>query len=149
MLGFLEHALKQTPEQADVVHDLLAFLAEQMIEMNTAKQAEVKGFLSWLEREIGAKIADLKNKTKLKDYHDGTFEVLLEVLKENHRALSVDAGERKFQDRLAKEYADSLAKLSPLKARLEATDHLIDQIVYKLYGLSDAEIAVVEGVSTS
>jgi len=144
VLGFVEHALKQTPEQTDVVHDLLAFLAEQMIEMNKAKQTEVRGFLGWLEREIGAKIDDLKNKTKLKDYHDGVFEVLLEVLKENHRTLSVDPSERKFQDRLAKEYTDSLAKLGPLKARLEATDRLIDQIVYKLYGLTEEEITTVE-----
>lgn len=28
-----------------VVHDLLAFLAEQMLEMNRAKQREIKGFL--------------------------------------------------------------------------------------------------------
>lgn len=149
VLGFVEHALKQTPEQADVVHDLLAFLAEQMIEMNKAKQTEVKGFLGWLERELGAKVDDLKNKTKLKDYHDGTFEVLLEVLKENRRSLSVDPSERKFQDRLAKEYTHSLTKLGPLKTRLEATDRLIDQIVYKLYGLSDAEIAVVEGIAST
>src|SRR5262249_44173123 len=129
VLGFVEHALKQIPEQSDVVHDLLAFLAEQMIEMNKAKQEEVRGFLGWLEREIGAKVDDLKNKTKLKDYHDSTFEVLLDVLKENHRALSIDPSERKFQDRLAKEYGNSLAKLGPLKARIEATDRLIDQIV--------------------
>ncbi len=148
VLGFVEHALKQIPEQADVVHDLLAFLAEQMIEANKAKQAEVKGFLGWLEREIGAKVDDLKNKTKLKYYHDGTFEVLLEVLKENHRAFSVNPSERKFQDRLAREYTDSLAKLGPLKTRLEAIDRLIDQIVYRLYGLTEEEVKLVEGKSS-
>ena len=42
--------------RSDVVHDLLAYLAEQMIAMNKAKQAEVKGFLAWLSREIGAPI---------------------------------------------------------------------------------------------
>lgn len=36
-------------EKSDVVHDVLAFLAEQLIEMNKTKQAEIKGFLSWLE----------------------------------------------------------------------------------------------------
>jgi hypothetical protein len=112
--------------------------------MNKAKQAEVRGFLGWLEREINTKVEDLKNKTKLKDYHDGTFEVLLEVLKENHRVLSVDPSERKFQDRLAKEYGNSLAKLGPLKARLGATDRLIDQIVYQLYGLTEEETSLIE-----
>ena len=35
--------------------------------------------------------------------------------------------------------------LLPLKARLAATDRLIDQVVYRLYGLTEEEIAVVEG----
>jgi len=30
-------------------------------------------------------------------------------------------------------------------ARIEATDRLLDQIVYKLYGLTEEEIKVVEG----
>ena len=32
-----------------------------------------------------------------------------------------------------------------LAARIQATDWLIDQIVYKLYGLTEEEIAIVEG----
>jgi hypothetical protein len=41
-------------EQSDVVHDLLAFLAERMLEMNKQKQQEIKGFLGWLEGEVGS-----------------------------------------------------------------------------------------------
>ena len=40
-------------EKSDVVHDLLAFLAERMLEMNKQKQQEIKGFLGWLESFIG------------------------------------------------------------------------------------------------
>jgi hypothetical protein len=43
------------------------------------------------------------------------------------------------------EYEASLAKLLPLKQRLAATDRLIDRVVYRLYGLADEEVAVVEG----
>jgi len=32
-----------------------------------------------------------------------------------------------------------------LQRRIDATDHEIDQLVYELYGLSDKEIAIVEG----
>jgi hypothetical protein len=32
-----------------------------------------------------------------------------------------------------------------LLARIAATDRLIDRIVYRLYGLTEEEIAVVEG----
>jgi len=45
---------------------------------------------------------------------------------------------------LAQEYEVSLEKLLPLKARLAATDRLIDLIVYRLYGLTEEEVAVVE-----
>jgi hypothetical protein len=41
--------LSAQPEEADVVHDLLAYLAEQMIDLNKRKQAEQKRFLGWLE----------------------------------------------------------------------------------------------------
>jgi hypothetical protein len=50
-----------------------------------------------------------------------------------------------FQEQLASEYEASLDKLLPIKQRLAATDRLIDRVVYQLYGLSDEEIAVVEG----
>jgi len=40
-------------EKSDVVHDLLAFLAEKMLEMNKQKQQEIKGFLGWLESYLG------------------------------------------------------------------------------------------------
>jgi hypothetical protein len=35
--------------------------------------------------------------------------------------------------------------LRPLLADIEATDWIIDRIVYRLYRLTDEEIAVVEG----
>jgi len=35
--------------------------------------------------------------------------------------------------------------LAPLKAKIKATDNLIDQIVYDLYGLTPEEIEIVEG----
>ncbi len=38
-----------------------------------------------------------------------------------------------------------LNDITPLKVHIKATDNLIDQIVYRLYGLTDAEIAIVEG----
>jgi hypothetical protein len=36
-------------------------------------------------------------------------------------------------------------RLAPLMERIQRTDWLIDQIVYRLYGLTGAEVAVVEG----
>ncbi len=39
-------------------------------------------------------------------------------------------------------------QLQSLLARIAATDRLIDLIVYRLYGLTEEEVAVVEGLAT-
>ncbi|MBS1253770.1 MAG: hypothetical protein MAG451_02823 [Anaerolineales bacterium] len=36
-------------------------------------------------------------------------------------------------------------ELAEVKRRIQLTDDLIDQIVYRLYGLTEEEIAIVEG----
>jgi translation initiation factor 2B subunit (eIF-2B alpha/beta/delta family) len=142
-LQWVEQELKQS--RNDTVHDFLAYLAEQMIELNRAKDEEVKGFLKWLEREIGTGIDTLTNKTAVKEYHDNDFNHLLDVLKKNKNKISIDPTNRKIQESLEKHFEESMSVLKPLKDKIKATDDLIDQIVYKLYGLTDEEIEIVEG----
>ena len=129
----------------DTSHDFLAYLAEQMIEMNKAKGNEIKGFVKWLEREIGAEIDTLANKTAIKEYHDNDFSHLLDVLKKNKSRLSIDPSNRKTQELLEKHFTKSMFVLEPLKGKIKTTDELIDRIVYKLYGLTDEEIRIVSG----
>ena len=43
---------------------------------------------------------------------------------------------------MRKEYEGSLERILPLKDRLARTDALIDQVVYRLYGLTEEEIGV-------
>lgn len=131
--------------RTDAVHDFLAYLAEQMIEMNKTKNEEIKGFLKWFEREIGAAIDTLTNKTAIKEYHEPNFNHLLDVLKKNKTKLSIDPSDRKTQELLENQFTKSMAILGPLKTQIQATDNLIDLIVYKLYGLMPEEIKIVEG----
>ena len=142
--GFVKGHLTADPERSDIVHDLLAFQAERMVEMNRAKGEEIRGFLHWLEREIGVEIDTLKNRTKIQSYFDLSFERLLEILKQNRRSIPIDPSSRNFQESLEREFNASLAKLNPLLTRIQSTDELIDQVVYQLYGLTDEEIAIVE-----
>jgi hypothetical protein len=145
--GFVDHCLKHKQEQADVVHDLLAFLAQRMMEMNKNKQTETKGFLDWLEITIGAKTDALKNKTKINAYHEGSFEELLDTLKQNRKAIKINPASKDLFDLLKDAFEKSLAKLSPLKNNIATTDRLIDLIVSKLYSLTDEEIKIVEGTA--
>jgi len=146
-------------EQSDVVHDILAFLAEQMIELNKEKQAKIKEFLEWLEAELEVKpdkkgntgIEALTGKTKLKnylgDYQKGEealpFDEIWAILRKNksriERRLSAS-----FMQEVKQAYEESLRNLHPIKEKLRLTDSLIDQIVYRLYGLTEDEIQVVE-----
>jgi len=128
----------------DVAHDFLAFLAEQMIEMNKEKQRETKGFLHWLEIETSTKIDDMNNKTTIKEYYNRDFETLIGILKKNKSKLQVDPSRRGFQEKVRAEFETSISKLKPLMVRIEKTDWLIDQIVYKLYGLTEEEIKIIE-----
>lgn len=155
VLSFVSNRLPQKPdgppdierEQSDVVHDLLAFLAEEMTRLHREKQSKTKGFLTWLEKEIlKGSVEDQKNKTKIKDFHNATLEDLLDVLKRN-KAIP-DPCPSNVRDTIASEFSAVVGVLTPLKARIEATDDLIDQIVYRLYGLTEAEIAIVEGQSS-
>ena len=145
VLGFVKHHLAANPERSDIVHDLLAFLAEQMLEMNKAKGEEIRDFHRWLEREIGVGIEALQNKTAIQSYFNLSLDGLLGILRRNRRSIDIDLSSRNFQESLEREFTSSLAKLNPLLTRIEQTDALIDQVVYQLYGLTDEEIAVVVG----
>jgi len=165
LLAQVDCHLSQQPEEADVIHDLLAHLAEQMIELNKQKQAETKSFLQWFERFIGCAIDTLTNKSKVQNYLGDyykkgadsadtqndtgaphlSFNALIELLKKNKKKIKIDPVARKEQQTLEKEYQDSLNTLLPLKMQLMRCDRLIDAIVYRLYGLTEDEIAIVQG----
>ena len=145
VLGFVKHHLTADPERADIVHDLLAFLAEQMVGMNKEKGEEIQDFHGWLEREMRVEIEALRNKTAIQSYFNLSLDDLLQILKKNRRLIGIDSSSRDFQRLLDREFTASLAKLNPLLTRIQQTDELIDQVVYQLYGLTDEEIAVVAG----
>jgi hypothetical protein len=153
LLDQVNHHLNEEPEEADVIHDFLAYLAEQMIELNKQKQTEITGFLSWLERFIGSPIDQLTNKSKIQNYlgdyyHDEphlTFDEMIDIFKKNQKKLKIDTVARKEQQTLEKEYQASLDNLLPIKIQLRQCDRLIDQVVYRLYGLTESEISIIEG----
>ena len=73
------------------------------------------------------------------------FNQLPERLKKNRNKLSIDPSDRKTQELLENQFTKSMSILEPLKARIKATDELIDEIVYRLYGLAEEEIKIIEG----
>ena len=68
---------------------------------------------------------------------------LMDILKKS-KAIP-DPCPSNIRDTIADEFSTAVNVLTPLKAYIKTTDNLIDRIVYKLYGLTDEEIAIVEG----
>ena len=59
--------------------------------------------------------------------------------------MTIDPTRQEPQERLRLEFDASVAKLQPLMERIAETDKLIDQIIYRLYWLTEEEIKIVEG----
>ncbi|MEW6214209.1 MAG: hypothetical protein AB1478_03250 [Nitrospirota bacterium] len=67
------------------------------------------------------------------------------ILEKNKTRIQANLKSRELYETIKSEYNKSLTKLLPLKEKLRKTDWLVDQIVYKLYSLTDEEIKIVEG----
>ena len=137
-----------------------------MINLNRQKQKEIHRFLEWLNNKLRAHsddrgrlgiysfsgnqdrafidyigdyeryIAplDFKAKTNEDDFYYFLYK------NRNRFAVSLSDVEGEIQ----REYEKSLATLIPIKRDLARTDALIDKIVYRLYGLTDEEIELIE-----
>jgi hypothetical protein len=163
MLAKVEEHLTATPERSDVVHDLLAFLAEEMIRLNQEKRTVQKEFLEWLittikvqpDKEGKTGLDVLVGKAKLSDfpgdYQKGdphlSPEEVLDILQKNKGKLGVLITDTALPNQIKTRYNAALERALPFKEKLAQTDRLIDQIVYRLYGLTEDEIKVVEGKS--
>ncbi len=135
----------------DVVHDLLAWLAQRMIDLNEEKHEQKQRFLDWLERRLGCEIEDLNGYTIIQQFDDREeIEDYAELSRRlcqaaNRRQMSVDPRRAEYDNLICDAYTDAMETLDEINAQLTSTDALIDRIVYALYGLGDEEIAIIEG----
>lgn len=149
-------------ERSDIVHDLLVYLAERMIELNKDKRETTERFWTDLEgvtdSETFKKLRRGKQEKTLANRSEACRPF---VNPESGSAKHLDEGlawsEEAFRD-FVKLLGGRIPNLSDLVVvyrkyalnykelvdRIEATDKLIDQIVYRLYGLTDEEIRIVE-----
>ncbi len=144
MDGLYRFAVTQWTDGASAVaHDILAFLAERMIDLNQRKQTETRSFLEWLEVFTGLPVDDWDLKNSVRSFAtvgwDG-FRRALEDTKPRITAIKVDDAIVTIKEH----YDASTAVVLNLLDQVEITDSLINRIVYALYGLNEDEIALVE-----
>lgn len=144
-------------------YEILVLLAEQMIAMHKEKQTLTAGFWTDLEgatapaafhklRDKGKQEASLAKDPALAAFvnpDSKSGRTLDEALAWDEAAFKAFiralAGPVDGLSRLVKVYHDHTPRYRDLTERIARTDWLIDRIVYKLYGLTDDEIAIVEG----
>lgn len=143
--------------------DLLAYLAQQMITLHQEKQTLTADFWTDLEgaadptafrklRDKGKQEAGLAADPALAPFvraESKSTRTLDESLAWDEAAFKgfvrALAGPVDGLSRLLRVHHTHAPRYRDLTDRIARTDHLIDQIVYKLYGLTDEEIAIVEG----
>jgi hypothetical protein len=144
-LSIVEELLAGGTASTRAVHDFIAHLAMWITSSKEQKKEECKDFLDWLGRELSINVDQLQSKTAIKEYYDLEFEAFLSLLRLSQDRLSIGLGSRDFQKSLKAEFERSVNKIKRLDDEAERTLGLVDQAVYRLYGLTEEEIAVVEG----
>ncbi len=180
LLTFCKSRLTAEPEQSDVVHDVLAHLAEQMIDLHKQRQSALEDLMLDLEgvlapgqlaqigrlytpprppkgddKDFAAKQATYMATLATAQSQLGDLAASRMELRANIGAISETQWKWLLKERLkqklgsmadlVKVYRTRQPAIAAFDARIAATDRLIDQIVYALYGLTDEEIALVEG----
>jgi hypothetical protein len=144
MLRFVEQQLSAKPERCDTVHDFLAFLADRMIALNEERRTTAKQFLNDLKDFYNVDSRTLNPKTKLDQFWKLEPADVFAHFRANKVPLT-GSDEEKIRERFSK----ARFTLDGLDSQIAFTDRLIDQIVYRLYGLTPEEIKIVEGDSNA
>ncbi|PJZ46164.1 Eco57I restriction-modification methylase domain-containing protein [Leptospira brenneri] len=117
-------------------YDKLIQLADIMLSQHKEIQEIQKKFTKILQSDL--KIAKLSD--KLEDWYKLTFEEFIGELKKKKIELKLDQ-KAEWMDYFEKEKS----KANAIQEIISKTDSDIDLMVYKLYGLTEEEIRIVEG----
>ncbi len=111
--------------------------AENLIALNKQLQEKLSTFLSRIQSNFT--IGKLSN--KLKEFYNYDFKTFLSELKKKKITLTL-----KQQDEWEAYFNEYKTEINQLQQQINRTDKEIDQLVYKLYDLTEEEIKIVEGI---
>lgn len=125
---------------SDVSHEqirvALSSLADKMLTLNADLQKSVQRFLKRVQENLNpAKIS-----STLENFYTLEFADFVKELAKQKVKLSL-----KQQDEWEEYFAEYKTDCVALSEEITATDNEINRLVYKLYDLTDEEIAIVEG----
>ena len=109
---------------------------DSMLQSNKAFQKIENNFIELLRSKVEINLFS----KKLQSWHELTFKQFLNELKKKKVELSLSE-----EAEWMAYFNEQKAKADALKSQIAQTDSEIDRMVYELYGLSEEEVAVVEG----
>jgi hypothetical protein len=109
--------------------------ADLMMSLNQELQTKSQKFQRTIQRKFD--LEDLPK--KLQDWYNLSYSEFIKELAKKKIKLSLP-NEAEWEDYFTQESKKAL----DLKAQIDATDKVIDKMVYELYGLSEEEIEIVE-----
>lgn len=173
LLTLVEACLTSTPEQSDVVHDVLVALAESMLTLHQQRREALENFMLGLESVLSQTELDkldrlwtppnaaktqngngAENGKKLAETQE-----MLGPLVQSNINLHEDIGKLNEEQwkwllkrrvskpdlvALVKVYRSYQPPIATLDKQIESTERVIDQVVYRLYGLTQEERMLVE-----
>lgn len=107
-------------------------LADKMLSLNSDLQKKTSNFLKVAKETFNIE----KPSAKLETFYDLTFEEFIKELKQKITP--------KIKLEWLELFEEQKAALQKLKEEIATTDRQINSLVYKLYGLTDEEIKIVE-----
>ena len=120
----------KSEQQKDYIENV-----EILIDLNKKFQEKQRTFLSRIQSNFT--IDKLSN--KLKEFYNYDFKSFVSELKKKKITLSL-----KQQDEWEQYFNEYKTEINKLQQQINQTDNEIDQLVYKLYGLTEEEIKIVE-----
>lgn len=141
--------IEDTDHQSKALQDEVTSFVEQMLDLHKQRGSESEKFLRWFEGEIGARVQDLSGAFQLLEYYDMDFSGFHDLLIKNKRKLKAGYNPRGRENKelLEDEFNKSAGRIRQIDASIEETDRQIDALTYKLYGLTEEEIKIVEAGS--
>ena len=109
-----------------------------MLEVNKKLQTTKQNFINELELE--------KITKKLQNFEELEFDMFIKEYKKAKKLKFANKlEERNFKNEWRDLFENDKKEALDLKSQIDTTDNEIDKMVYELYGLSEDEIALVEG----
>ena len=128
------------PDYEDSITEPLKHLVKIIISLSKNIQEKQNTFLSRIQSNFTID----KPSNKLKEFYNYDFKTFLSELKKKKITLTL-----KQQDEWEQYFNEYKTEINKLQQQINQTDNEIDQLVYKLYGLTPEEIEIVEGTTSS